>query len=50
MREKGFFNSVLKQFTKGKLLHVIYVPEEVLTILFSIKVMMSYVPIIIPSY
>ena len=46
VRENGYVvDDVPKQFTKGKSLHVIYVPEKELTIPFSMRVMMSYMTI-----
>ena len=42
-------DDVPKQFTKGKSLHVIYVPEKELTIPFSMRVMMSYMTIRLTS-
>ena len=41
-------DDVPKQSTKGKSLHGIYVPEKDLTIPFSMRGMMSYIPVRLP--
>ena len=50
LRSNGLVvDDVPKQFTKGRSLHGIYVPEKNLTIPFSLRGMMSYIPVRLPS-
>ena len=50
MRANGLVvDDTPKQFTKGRSLHGIHIPEKNMTIPFSMRGMMSYIPIRLPS-